>query len=83
MLPLSLSTKTITGPTKVLCLGAHSDDIEIGCGGTILSLCRLIPTWSAIGRFSAQAMRNVAGKLLKCRAFSERRKGEKDRRAPV
>jgi len=23
---------------KVLCLGAHSDDIEIGCGGTILSL---------------------------------------------
>jgi LmbE family N-acetylglucosaminyl deacetylase len=24
--------------THVLCLGAHSDDIEIGCGGTILSL---------------------------------------------
>jgi LmbE family N-acetylglucosaminyl deacetylase len=23
---------------KVLCLGAHSDDIEIGCGGTILNL---------------------------------------------
>jgi len=23
---------------RVLCLGAHSDDIEIGCGGTILSL---------------------------------------------
>lgn len=23
---------------KVLCLGAHSDDIEIGCGGTILTL---------------------------------------------
>src|SRR5882724_3161712 len=23
---------------KVLCLGAHSDDIEIGCGGTILQL---------------------------------------------
>src|SRR5689334_16647180 len=22
----------------VLCLGAHSDDIEIGCGGTILKL---------------------------------------------
>src|SRR4051794_38446130 len=21
---------------KILCLGAHSDDIEIGCGGTIL-----------------------------------------------
>ena len=21
---------------RVLCLGAHSDDIEIGCGGTML-----------------------------------------------
>ena len=25
-------------PLKLLCLGAHSDDIEIGCGGLILSL---------------------------------------------
>ncbi len=25
---------------EVLCLGAHSDDIEIGCGGTILELMR-------------------------------------------
>ena len=24
-------------PLRVLCLGAHSDDIEIGCGGTILN----------------------------------------------
>jgi LmbE family N-acetylglucosaminyl deacetylase len=23
-------------PRKILCLGSHSDDIEIGCGGTIL-----------------------------------------------
>jgi len=23
---------------KILCIGAHSDDIEIGCGGTILNL---------------------------------------------
>lgn len=23
---------------KILCLGAHSDDIEIGCGGTLLNL---------------------------------------------
>jgi LmbE family N-acetylglucosaminyl deacetylase len=27
-----------TVPLKILCLGAHSDDIEIGCGGTILQL---------------------------------------------
>lgn len=25
---------------QVLCLGAHSDDIEIGCGGTLLELTR-------------------------------------------
>jgi len=28
---------------KVLCLGAHSDDIEIGCGGTILKLIENYP----------------------------------------
>ena len=28
---------------KVLCLGAHSDDIEIGCGGTILRLVEEYP----------------------------------------
>ena len=26
------------GPIRILCLGAHCDDIEIGCGGTLLSL---------------------------------------------
>ena len=25
-------------PIRILCLGAHSDDIEIGCGATLLSL---------------------------------------------
>ena len=25
-------------PLSILCIGAHSDDIEIGCGGTILRL---------------------------------------------
>jgi len=28
---------------KVLCLGAHCDDIEIGCGGTLLSLLENYP----------------------------------------
>ena len=27
-------------PLRLLCLGAHSDDIEIGCGGLILQLLR-------------------------------------------
>ena len=37
LLPLTLPTP-VKGPLRVLCLGAHSDDIEIGCGGTILEL---------------------------------------------
>jgi LmbE family N-acetylglucosaminyl deacetylase len=31
-------TCNLDGAKRVLCLGAHSDDIEIGCGGTILRL---------------------------------------------
>jgi len=41
---------------QILCLGAHSDDIEIGCGGTILQLVEQYPrcvfnwvVFSAIG----------------------------------
>ena len=34
---------------ELLCLGAHSDDLEIGCGGTVLRLLRELPveriTW--------------------------------------
>jgi LmbE family N-acetylglucosaminyl deacetylase len=30
-------------PRRILCLGAHCDDIEIGCGGTILRLLRENP----------------------------------------
>jgi LmbE family N-acetylglucosaminyl deacetylase len=26
------------GPLRIVCLGAHPDDIEIGCGGTLLAL---------------------------------------------
>src|SRR5438876_6676107 len=33
-----LSLALPPGPLRILCLGAHADDIEIGCGGTILAL---------------------------------------------
>jgi LmbE family N-acetylglucosaminyl deacetylase len=32
-----------TPSAEILCLGAHSDDIEIGCGGTILRLLKVHP----------------------------------------
>lgn len=35
---LGLSLPNTDEPLKILCLGAHCDDIEIGCGGTILEL---------------------------------------------
>jgi LmbE family N-acetylglucosaminyl deacetylase len=31
-------TCNLDGVKRVLCIGAHSDDIEIGCGGTVLRL---------------------------------------------
>lgn len=42
MLSLNLPTDA-SSPLRILCLGAHSDDIEIGCGGTILRLLRQHP----------------------------------------
>jgi LmbE family N-acetylglucosaminyl deacetylase len=43
MIPLRFDDRT-AGPLHILCLGAHSDDIEIGCGGTILRLAEQYPT---------------------------------------
>src|SRR5512146_2938504 len=37
MLTVALGANA-TAPLRILCLGAHSDDIEIGCGGTLLRL---------------------------------------------
>ncbi len=49
---------------QILCLGAHADDIEIGCGGTILRLAAQYPdcvfhwvVFSAIGVREAEARR--------------------------
>jgi LmbE family N-acetylglucosaminyl deacetylase len=37
MLPVGFG-RSEKSPLRILCLGAHSDDIEIGCGGTVLRL---------------------------------------------
>jgi LmbE family N-acetylglucosaminyl deacetylase len=54
------------GALKILCLGCHSDDIEIGCGGTVLRLREQYPgcvfhwvVFSAIGIREAEAQRGM------------------------
>jgi LmbE family N-acetylglucosaminyl deacetylase len=42
MIHLRLNEETLAAP-QILCLGAHSDDIEIGCGGAILQLAQQYP----------------------------------------
>ena len=63
MRSLSLSCNAAS-PLKILCLGAHSDDIEIGCGGTILRLAQQYPSsvfhwvvFSAVGPRATEAQR--------------------------
>ena len=53
-------------PLRLLCLGAHSDDLEIGCAGTILEWLAAYPglevTWvvmSAVGERAAEAERSA------------------------
>lgn len=56
---------------KILCLGAHSDDIEIGCGGTILRLLSEHPRvevhWVVLGSSGKRGVeaRASAKKFLK------------------
>jgi LmbE family N-acetylglucosaminyl deacetylase len=42
MITLKLDDQ-LRAPRTVLCLGAHADDIEIGCGGTLLKLTERNP----------------------------------------
>ena len=42
MLPVKFSN--LKRPMRLLCIGAHSDDIEIGCGGTILRMMAEMPS---------------------------------------
>lgn len=57
MLNLTVDSKK-RGPLRILCLGAHCDDIDLGCGGTLLALLQryrsVHVTWVT---FSAQGER--------------------------
>lgn len=78
MIRLKLDAEAVR-PLKILCLGCHSDDIEIGCGGTILSLAEQYPdcefqwvVFSAIGVRRAEAQRGAelfAGSRMKAPLF--------------
>jgi len=65
MLKLKFSPKD-QGPLKFVFLGAHSDDIEIGCGGTVLRLINENPeveivwvVFSALGERGEEARRSA------------------------
>jgi LmbE family N-acetylglucosaminyl deacetylase len=59
---------------RILCLGAHADDIEIGCGGTILRLLKAYPNaevywvvFSAPGTRRREAKNSARSFLAACR----------------
>jgi LmbE family N-acetylglucosaminyl deacetylase len=63
MITLSINKKEAS-PLRILLLGAHSDDIEIGCGGTVLRLAEQHPdcefywaVFSAVGVREGEARR--------------------------
>jgi LmbE family N-acetylglucosaminyl deacetylase len=69
MLELSLNLGSIKAPS-VLCIGAHCDDIEIGCGGTLIRIAESCPgarfDWIVFCSDSTRAAesRQAAGLLL-------------------
>jgi LmbE family N-acetylglucosaminyl deacetylase len=74
MLSLSLGRGS-RAPLTVLCLGAHADDIEIGCGGTILRLLedrpRVTVHWvvlTADSNRAREARRSASRVLRRARA---------------
>ena len=62
---------------SVLCLGAHSDDIEIGAGATILSLLergiRLDVHWSVLSGAGEREQKQRLRRPIFCRKRPARR----------
>jgi LmbE family N-acetylglucosaminyl deacetylase len=77
MISLKFSKNDHPSPLRILCLGAHSDDIEIGCGGTVLRLAEENPAavfhwvvFSAEGIRAAEA-RQASSLFVKPSALSQ------------
>lgn len=70
MIGLAFALPTDRSPV-FLFVGAHCDDIEIGCGGTVLELMRRHPTaevhWVVLssGQAREEEARNAAGDMLR------------------
>ena len=62
---LSLAFKGLDETQTVLCLGAHSDDIEIGCGGALQRIAREYPgvrvIWAVFAGDEARVHESYAG----------------------
>jgi LmbE family N-acetylglucosaminyl deacetylase len=63
---LKTTFNDLPSPTRILAIGCHSDDVEIGCGGTILTLIKSLPSvevcWvvlSASGERAGEARRSA------------------------
>jgi LmbE family N-acetylglucosaminyl deacetylase len=70
---------------RILCLGAHADDIEIGCGGTILRIVKEYPkaefrwiVFSAEGKRAKEAnqsahsfLTDIKSKVIDVQAFKD------------
>jgi LmbE family N-acetylglucosaminyl deacetylase len=56
---LAVSLDLERGPARVLAIGCHADDVEIGCGGTLLALAEERPdlevTWLVLGADGVRA----------------------------
>ena len=90
ILPAVLDARGPAAPLRILCLGAHCDDIEIGCGGTLLQLLAARPrvevTWvvfSSPGVREQEARASAAQFLGEAQrtAYEEKHRGELLRQA--